>query len=129
MRRVQYFHISSSEMDMSLPYISAAGSWMPMALLSDFDIFCTPSRPSRMGVIRTICGGWPKWRCRSRPRIRLNFWSVPPSSTSHCERDGVVALGDGVEHLVQGDGLLVVEALVEVLALEHLRDGELARGA
>ena len=42
------------------------------------------------------------------------------------EGDGVVALGDGVEELVHGDGLLGLEALGEVLALEHLRDGELA---
>ena len=55
-RNIQYFHISSSEIDISLPYISAGGSLMPMALLSDFDIFCTPSRPSRIGVIRMICG-------------------------------------------------------------------------
>ena len=41
------------------------------------------------------------------------------------ERHRVVALRDGVEQLVHGDGLLFGEALVEVLALEHLRDGEL----
>ena len=41
------------------------------------------------------------------------------------EGDGVVALGHGVEQLVHVDGLLVLEALVEVFALEHLRDGEL----
>ena len=41
------------------------------------------------------------------------------------EGDGVVALGDGVDELVEGDGLLVLEALVEHLALEHLGDGEL----
>ena len=43
MRNTQYFHISSSEIDISLPYISAGGSLMPMQLPSDFDIFCTPS--------------------------------------------------------------------------------------
>ena len=41
------------------------------------------------------------------------------------ERDGVVALRHGVEQLVDVDGLLVLEALVEVFALEHLRNGEL----
>ena len=41
------------------------------------------------------------------------------------QRDGVVALHHGVEQLVDADGLLVLEALVEVLALQHLRDGEL----
>ena len=68
---------------MSLPYISGAGSLTPMALPRDFDIFWTPSRPSRMGVMRMIWGFWPKCFWRSRPRMRLNFWSVPPSSTSH----------------------------------------------
>ena len=58
-RNTQYFHISSSEMLMSLPYISEGGSLIPMALFSDFDIFCTPSRPSRIGVIRMICGFCP----------------------------------------------------------------------
>ena len=52
----QYFHIRSSEMDMSLPYISAGGSLMPMALPKDLDIFWTPSKPSKIGVIKTICG-------------------------------------------------------------------------
>ena len=123
---VQYFHISSSEMDISLPYISLGGSSMPMALPSDLDIFCTPSRPSRIGVISTICGGWPSLRCSSRPISRLNFWSVPPSSTSHSQRDRVVALRQRIQQLVHADGLLLLEALVEVLALQHLRDGELA---
>ena len=41
------------------------------------------------------------------------------------ERHRVVALRDGVEQLVHGDGLLFGEALVEVFALEHLRDREL----
>ena len=60
-------------MDMSLPYISNGGSWMPMALPRDFDIFCTPSRPSRMGVMRTICGFWPESRCSSRPHEQVEL--------------------------------------------------------
>ena len=43
----------------SFPYISLAGSLIPIAFPSDFDIFCTPSRPSRIGVISTICGFCP----------------------------------------------------------------------
>ena len=77
-----------------------------------------------MGVIRTICGGWPDSRCRSRPRSRLNFWSVPPSSTSASQRHGVVALRQRIEQFVQRDGLFLLEALVKVLALQHLRDSE-----
>ncbi len=71
-----------SESDMILPNISRGGSSMPMVLPSDFDIFCTPSRPSRMGMVRTTWGGWPKCSWSSRPTSRLNFWSVPPSSMS-----------------------------------------------
>jgi hypothetical protein len=41
------------------------------------------------------------------------------------EHDGVVALHDGVEEFVDADGLLGLEALVEVFALEHLGDGGL----
>ena len=41
------------------------------------------------------------------------------------ERDRVVALHHGIEQFVHADRLLFLEALVEVLALEHLRDGEL----
>ena len=40
------------------------------------------------------------------------------------KRDRIVALHHGVEHLVEADGLLFLEALVEFVALEHLRDGE-----
>ncbi len=41
------------------------------------------------------------------------------------EGDRVVALHHGVEQFVDADRLLFLEALVEVFALEHLRDGEL----
>ena len=41
------------------------------------------------------------------------------------ERDRVVALRQGIQQLVHRDRLLFHEALVEVLALQHLRDGEL----
>ena len=81
------------------------------------------------------CGSWPKSRCSSRPTSRLNFWSVPPSSMSDSKRDRVVALHQRVEELVHGDRLLAREALGEIVALEHARDGVLrgeldhARGA
>ncbi len=58
--------------------------------------------------------------------MRLNFLVGAAQLDVALERDGVVALRDGVHELVQGDGFLVVEALVEVLALKHLGDGELA---
>ena len=41
------------------------------------------------------------------------------------EGDRVIALHHRVEQFVDADRLLFLEALVEVLALEHLRDGEL----
>ena len=90
----------------SLVNMSKGESSTPMALPSDFDIFCTPSVPSMMGVIRTICGSWPASRCSLRPISRLNFWSVPPSSTSAVRRrDRIVPLRDGVKQLVERDGL------------------------
>jgi hypothetical protein len=55
------YHWSSalSGTDSVLPYISPAGSVIPMWLPIDLDIFCTPSVPGRSGMVSTICGGWP----------------------------------------------------------------------
>ena len=41
------------------------------------------------------------------------------------QRDRIVALRERIEQLVQRDGLFFLEALVELLALQHLRDGEM----
>ena len=41
-----------------------------------------PALPRKIGIVRQICGSWPAVRWRSRPTIRLNSCSVPPSSTS-----------------------------------------------
>ncbi|CSI63065.1 Uncharacterised protein [Vibrio cholerae] len=46
------------------------------------DIFFSPSNPTSRGIINTTCGFWPLAFCSSRPISKLNFWSVPPSSTS-----------------------------------------------
>ena len=43
------------------------------------------------------------------------------------QRNRVVTLRHGIEQLVHSDRLLFHEALVEVIALQHLRDGELRR--
>jgi len=40
------------------------------------------------------------------------------------QRHRVVALHEGVEQLVQADGLLCLEALVEFVTLQHLRNSE-----
>ena len=63
----------------------------------------------------------------SRPSRRLNFWSVPPSSTSARDRHRVVALQQRVEQLEHGDRLAGGVALGEVVALEQLGDGGRAR--
>ena len=54
---------------------------------------------------------------------------MPPSSTSACDRDGVVGLHERVEELGDGDGRLRCEALGEVVALEQARDGRRTRQA
>ena len=59
----------------------------------------------------------------SRPSSRLNFWSVPPSSTSASHRHRVVALQQRVEQLEHRDRLAGRVALGEVVALEDLGHG------
>ncbi len=54
----------------------------PIWLPSDFDIFLRPSMPTSSGIVRIDCSRLPYARWMSRPSSRLNFWSVPPSSTS-----------------------------------------------
>ncbi len=62
----------------------------------------------------------------SRPSSRLNFWSVPPSSTSASHRHRVIALQQRVHQLEHRDRLRRRPALGEVLALQQLRDGRRA---
>ena len=77
--------------------------------------------------MRIDCSGTPKEPWTSRPKSRLNFWSVPPSSTSASDRDRVVALQDRVEQLEHGDRLVGRHPLGEVVALEEPRHREPAR--
>ena len=63
----------------------------------------------------------------SRASSRLNFWSVPPSSTSRAHRHRVVALQQRVEQLEDRDRLVGGVALGEVVALEQLGHGGRAR--
>ena len=77
-----------------------------------------------MGVMRTICGGLAVVALQLAPGDEVEFLIGAAQLDVGVERDGVVALGERVEQLVQGDGLLFLEALVELVALEHLRDGE-----
>ena len=67
---------------MILPYISSGASLKAIWLLYDFDIFSIPSVPSNNGLVIITWGIWPYSRWRSLPTRRLNFWSVPPNSTS-----------------------------------------------
>ena len=63
----------------------------------------------------------------SRPSSRLNFWSVPPSSTSASHRHRVVALQQRVEQLEHRDRLAGRQPFGEVVALEQLRGGRRAQ--
>src|ERR1700712_5757574 len=101
--------------------------WLP----SDLDILREPSRPVRIGIVSATCSSIPYARCTSRPSRRLNFWSVPPSSTPAgppgpgvgADRDGVVGLHERIEQLEDRDRLLRRVALGEVVALEQLGNG------
>ena len=70
--------------------------------------------------MRTICGGWLASRCRRAAHQEIEFLVGAAEFDVRFQRDGVVALRDGVEEFVQADGLFCSEALVEVFALEHL---------
>ena len=114
---------------MSLPYISSGGSWMPMALPSDFDILLTPSRPSRIGVVSDHLRFLAVGALQVAAHQQIESLVGAAEFDVGFERDGVVALHQRVEQLVHGDRLLFLEAFVEVVALEHLRDGVLGRQA
>src|SRR6185437_1864505 len=43
------------------------------------------------------------------------------------QSDGIITLANGIEQLMNGDGLLFLEALVKLLALQHLRHGKFRR--
>ena len=51
--------IASSGIAIVLPYISCGASVTPMWLPSDFDILRRPSMPTRIGIVRIACSGWP----------------------------------------------------------------------
>ena len=72
------------------------------------------------------CGRCPNDAWTSRPNSRLNFCSVPPSSTSARDRDRVVALQHRVEQLEQRDRLRRGHPVGEVVALEQAGDREAA---
>ena len=80
---------------MTRPYIRFGSSRSPTKLPSDLLIFCTPLVPTSSGSVNTICGSCPYASCRSRPIRRLNFWSVPPSSTSARSRPSRSPAGAG----------------------------------
>jgi hypothetical protein len=86
--------------------------WLPGLLL----IFCTPSSPGSSGIVSTTCGSWPAFRCGPRPMIRLNFWSVPPISTSAAISTESRACISRIHQLVQADRLLALEPRGEIVA-------------
>ena len=59
------------------------------------------------------------WTGAPRPRRRLNFWSVPPNSTSASTHCRVVGLEERVEEFGDGDGAVGLETVGEVLTGEE----------
>ena len=102
---------------------------MPIALCSsDFDIFCTPSSPRGLASSRLCLRRLSLIRVAGRGRsIRLKFLSVPPSSTSARSATAIVPLRQRIQHLVHADRLLLLEALMKLIALQHLRQRRLRR--
>ncbi len=117
---VQYFHISSSEIDINFPYISPAGSCIPIAFPSDFDIFCTPSSPSRIGVISTICCGCPQCSLQIAPTHQVELLVRPAQLHIALQRHRVIPLRQRIQQLMHANRLLFLEPLMKVLALQHL---------
>ena len=84
-----------------------------------------PSRPSRIGRHEDDLGLLAGVALEVAAAHEVELLVGAAELDVALEGDGVVALRHGVEELVDVDGLLVLEALVEVFALEHLGDGEL----
>ena len=70
-----------------------------------------------------LCGRWPTRCCIVRPTFRLNSWSVAAELDVAFQLDRIVALDERIDELVDGDGLLVFEALAEIPPLQHAGDG------
>ena len=113
----------SSETDMTLPKISSGASLMPTWLPSDFDIFSTPSRPTRRGVVITHCGRQAVAPHQLAADEEVEELVGAAELDVGLEGDGVVPLAERVEELVDGDRLARLVALGEVVALEELGDG------
>ena len=66
-------HMSSSEIDMTLPNISLAGSVMPIVLPERLRHFLHAVDPSSKGRVMTICGACPKacWSCRANQKVEF----------------------------------------------------------
>ena len=77
-------------------------------------------------MVITICGRLPYLGMRSRPDEQVEELVGAAELDVALERDRVVGLEQRVEELVLVDGPLLVEALREVVALEHARDGVFA---
>jgi len=52
----------------------------------------------------------------------LNFWSVPPSSTSAFIATESIPLHERIEQFVHRDGLIAFVSFAEVIPLEQARD-------
>ena len=119
----------SSETDMTLPKISSGGSLMPTWLPSDFDIFSTPSRPTRSGRRHDALRGQAVAPHQLAADEEVEELVGAAELDVGLEDDRVVPLAERVEELVDGDRLPRLEALGEVVPLEELGDGVAPREA
>ena len=80
-------------------------------------------------MVSTTCDSCPYAALQFASHQQIEFLVGAAQLDIGFERHRVVSLGQRIEQFVQGDGLFFLKALVEVFALEHLRDGELGREA
>ena len=119
--------MSASGIESSLPYMSFGASVRPMALSSDFDIFCTPSVPfedrEREADLRLLS----RSLLQRAAHEQVERLVRPAQLDVRFQVDRVLALRERVQKLVERDRLAAAVAVLEVVALQHARHGDVGR--
>jgi len=79
---LKYDHMTSSRMNIIRLNILRSEWSYEMQLSELFDVLRLPSRPTRSGIVITICFGYPWSFYNARPTRILKKWLIPPSLTS-----------------------------------------------
>ena len=77
-----------------------------------------------IGIISTICAGVAGLTLQFASDQQIEALIGAPQLNIGVQHDRVVTLRQRIEHFVQRDGLLGLEAFVKIIAFQHLRDGE-----